>query len=88
MQLAQGKQCVAGTAAGMDASHGRPNAGVLLNLLTIPLKLRDVIFLGHIHDETALSGVSGGALMALGVYLAVIVISAVILYRRYRNVDV
>ncbi len=65
-----------------------PNAGDLLNLLTIPLKLRDVIFLGRVGKESALSGVSGGALMALAVYLAVILLSGAILWSRYRNVDV
>jgi ABC-2 type transport system permease protein len=61
--------------------------GELLNLLTIPLKLRDVVFLGHLSDDTSLSGTTGGAAWALVVYLGVVGVATVVLLARYRQVD-
>ncbi len=58
--------------------------GALVNILALPLALRDVIFLGHIAEPAPLSGVEGGALAALGLYLAVLALGIGVLYRRYR----
>jgi ABC-2 type transport system permease protein len=69
--------------SGADAQiNGSP--GALVNILVLPLALRDVIFLGHIADRSALSGVQGGALAALGAYVAVVALGIGVLYRRYR----
>lgn len=61
--------------------------GELLNVLTIPLELRDVVFLGELSDDTSLAGTSGGALAALLVYVGILVVAGAVLVGRYRNVD-
>ena len=64
-----------------DALGGR---GTLFNLLALPLEVRDLIFLGHIHKESDLAGVAGGGALALVTYLAVLGLSAGVLFWRYR----
>jgi ABC-2 type transport system permease protein len=62
-------------------------AAAVINVLGLPLYLRDVIFLGHIAPRSALGGVDNGALLALVVYLAVLVAGSVTLLWRYRWVE-
>ena len=59
----------------------------VINVLALPLYLRDVVFLGHIDDDSPLGGVEHGAWVALAVYVAVLVTFAPILLRRYRWVE-
>jgi ABC-2 type transport system permease protein len=59
----------------------------LLNLLALPLRLRDVIFLGRVSRRSPLTGVENGALYALGVYLSVVGTGLIVLLRRYRWVE-
>jgi len=66
-------------------SDGSPAA--LINVLALPLHLRDLIFLGHIDPESPLGGVRNGGLMAVVVYAAVLFVGAVVLLRRYRWVE-
>lgn len=70
---------------GRSSSGGHPAA--LLNILSLPLQIRDLIFLGHIGRRSALSGVSGGGAMAVACYLAVVVACAAIILSRYRSVE-
>lgn len=65
--------------------NGSPAA--LINVLALPLEVRDLIFLGHIDSESALAGVSNGGLYSVGVYLAVLLVAAAVLLRRYRWVE-
>lgn len=67
-----------------DGGGGR--AGVL-NLLALPLYVRDLIFLGHVDPESPLAGVTGGGALALGAYAAVVVVSVGVLLWRYRWVE-
>jgi ABC-2 type transport system permease protein len=62
-------------------------AFAILNLLALPLYLRDLIFLGHIDPDSPLGGVAGGAIMAIAVYTLVLVASFTILFLRYREPD-
>ncbi len=64
-----------------------PSAWELLDLWTLPLKLRDIVFLGELSGDTALSGVAGGAAMAVAAYVAIVGACLVVLWRRYRTVD-
>jgi ABC-2 type transport system permease protein len=64
-----------------DALDGR---GPLFNLLGLPLLVRDLVFLGHIHERDDLTGVSGAGAMALLAYAAVLAISIGVLLWRYR----
>ncbi|HTH05680.1 MAG TPA: hypothetical protein VL916_07410 [Ilumatobacteraceae bacterium] len=59
----------------------------LLDLWGLPLLLRDLIFLGRIHESSALSGASGGGIAAVAVYCALVLAGVLMLLRRYRWVE-
>ena len=59
----------------------------VINVLALPLYLRDVVFLGHIDNDSPLGGVEHGAWVALAVYVVILVTFAIILLRRYRWVE-
>jgi ABC-2 type transport system permease protein len=66
-------------------SEGTPMA--VLNLLALPLHLRDLVFLGELHSDSDLSGVAGGGGLAICAYLAVMAAGLAVLLWRYREVD-
>jgi ABC-2 type transport system permease protein len=68
-----------------EAGHG--SAGALINVLALPLYLRDLVFLGHLDDQSPLSGVSGGGLLAGGCYVAIVLVGLGVLLKRYRWVE-
>jgi hypothetical protein len=53
----------------------------------MPLYLRDLIFLGHVSRESPLAGVANGGALAVLIYIAVLIVGAVVLLRRYRWVE-
>jgi ABC-2 type transport system permease protein len=61
--------------------------GALINVLALPLHLRDLIFLGHIDTNSPLHGVDGGGLLATVCYSVVLVVGAGVLWWRYRWVE-
>jgi ABC-2 type transport system permease protein len=68
--------------------YGYHSAAALLNLLDIPLHIRDLVFLGKLAPrETYLSGVPNGGLYAALIFAGVVGISLVVLFRRYRWVE-
>ena len=66
-------------------TDGHPAA--LLNILALPLYVRDLVFLGRIGEDSSLSGVNGGGAMAVACYAAVLVACIAVLLTRYRSVD-
>ena len=64
---------------------GSPAA--LINVLALPLYLRDLVFLGNVDPLSPLNGVDNGGLLALGSYLVVLATGIVVLLRRYRWVE-
>lgn len=70
-----------------DVGYNDGSAAGLINVLALPLHLRDVIFLGHIDPTSPLGGVAGGGWLALAVYLVVLVAAAAVLLQRYRWVE-
>jgi ABC-2 type transport system permease protein len=81
---------VTSIAAGVLVGDFRPGEGsmaALINVWTLPLYLRDVIFLGHIDRLSPLSGVDHGALAAAGLYTAILVTGLGVLLQRYRWVE-
>jgi ABC-2 type transport system permease protein len=58
----------------------------VVNVLALPLDVRDLVFLGHLSDDSGLSGVSGGGMLAVLAYLLVLGSSIAVLLRRYREV--
>jgi ABC-2 type transport system permease protein len=69
----------------IESEEGSPAA--LINVLVMPLYLRDVIFFGRIERGSDLSGVSNGGWLALAAYVAVVFVAAAVLLRRYRWVE-
>jgi hypothetical protein len=72
---------------GDNREFGGGSPAALLNLLRLPLYLRDLVFLGHIDPQSPLNGVSGGGLFAVVAYFAVLFVGAVVLLRRYREAE-
>jgi ABC-2 type transport system permease protein len=64
---------------------GHPAA--LLNILATPLRLRDLVFLGRIDEESPLSGVAGAGAMSVGIYTLVVAICVVVILARYRSAE-
>ncbi|MGQ0833240.1 MAG: ABC transporter permease [Microthrixaceae bacterium] len=61
--------------------------GALLNLATLPLHVRDVIFLGRVDHTGTLGGVANGGLYAALALLAVVAVALATLVRRYDEVE-
>lgn len=59
----------------------------LVNLWALPLVLRDLIFLGHVDREFALSGTPNGGVYAVALYLVCILAAAAALLIRYDEVE-
>ena len=59
----------------------------MLNVLALPLYLRDLVFLGHVDPESELNGVANGGALAIAAYIAVLLVGIVVLLRRYRWVE-
>jgi ABC-2 type transport system permease protein len=81
---------VTSIAAGIFVGDPEINGGsaaALVNVLAMPLYLRDVIFLGHVSVRSPLTGVANGALLAMLVYIAVVITGTAVLLRRYRWVE-
>ncbi len=77
-----------GVLVGQSDGPGRgAGYGGLLNVLAMPLHLRDVIFLGHVDAGSPLGGVAGGGWLALACYLAVLSAGVSVLWWRYRWVE-
>ncbi len=59
----------------------------LINILALPLHLRDLVFLGNIDPTSPLEGVPQGGLLAVLVYVGVLLASIGILLERYTWVE-
>lgn len=77
----------AGVIVGETDRFDDGSAGALINVLALPLYLRDVVFLGQIERRSSLSGVAAGGWLALAAYLVVLTAGLVTLLRRYRWVE-
>jgi hypothetical protein len=60
------------------------SSAALINVLALPLYLRDLVFLGYIDRRSPLGGVSNGGPLAVAAYAAVILVGVAVLFRRYR----
>jgi ABC-2 type transport system permease protein len=61
------------------------SAWALVNVLALPLHVRDLIFLGHIGRDSSLSGVEGGGVAAVAACAAFLVAGLAYLLHRYRD---
>jgi len=70
-----------------DFEFDNGSAAALLNILAMPLYLRDLIFLGHVSRESPLAGVANGGALAIATYVAALAVGVLTLLRRYRWVE-
>ncbi len=76
--------------AGIIVGDTRPGEGsiaALIDILSLPLYLRDLVFLGNIDPVTPLTGVASGGLLAIATYLVVLFLGVGVLLHRYRWVE-
>jgi ABC-2 type transport system permease protein len=64
-----------------------PTYGALVNLLTLPLVMRDLVFLGEVEAGHPLSGLANSGLYALLVFAGVLIIAFAVLFWRYDEVE-
>ena len=76
-----------GIIVGEDFEFEGGSPAALLNVLALPLYLRDLIFLGHVDPDSPLSGVDYGAPLAIATYVAVLLTGTGVLLWRYRWVE-
>ena len=76
---------VAGILVAASGDDGSPLAAI--NVLALPLGLRDLVFLGRISTDSGLSGVAGGGVLAVAAYVVVLLSAWALLLYRYREVD-
>jgi ABC-2 type transport system permease protein len=70
-----------------DTRPGQGSIAALIDILSLPLYLRDLVFLGHIDPLTQLTGVASGGLLAIATYLVVLCLGVGVLLHRYRWVE-
>jgi ABC-2 type transport system permease protein len=69
-----------------DAGAG-PHPAALLNVLALPLRVRDLVFLGRMAKDSPLSGMAGGGALAVACYCAVVLACIAVLLSRYRSAE-
>ena len=74
----------AGILVGDVQEQATGSAAALINVLGLPLYLRDLVFLGQIDSESPLKGVQNGGVYAVLAYTAALGIGIAVLLRRYR----
>ncbi|MDQ3680835.1 MAG: hypothetical protein M3378_09910 [Actinomycetota bacterium] len=75
---------VSSSVSGVLLGPSRQGSAALVNVMGIPLFIRDLVFLGHIGADTPLVGVEGGGALAAACYLAVTGACVAVLLARYR----
>src|SRR5262245_21897005 len=72
----------------VDASQGEGTPLAVIGIFFVPLDLRDLVFLGHLHPvDSGLSGVEGGGLIAIVAFSVYVIAAFSLLLYRYREVD-
>jgi ABC-2 type transport system permease protein len=74
----------AGVLTGDVEDQATGSAAALINVLGLPLYLRDLVFLGQIDPESPLKGVENGGLYAVVAYTVALAAGIAVLLRRYR----
>jgi ABC-2 type transport system permease protein len=63
------------------------SGAAVINVLALPLYLRDLVFFGHVGPASPLNGVANGGVLAVATYAAVLLVGIGVLLRRYRWVE-
>ncbi len=66
---------------------GGGHSAALINILALPLRIRDLVFLGRIGEDSPLTGVAGGGAASLALYAAVVGACLAVILFRYRAVE-
>jgi ABC-2 type transport system permease protein len=84
-----GLALVPSAVTGVMLNNDNDGSGAIgvLNLLALPLYIRDLIFLGEAESGSPLDGVAFGGALAIATYLVVLVAAISILLVRYRQPD-
>jgi ABC-2 type transport system permease protein len=77
----------AGVLVGDEGFEDEGSAAALINVLALPLYLRDIVFFGEPESGSPMSGVEYGGLLAGLAYTAVLVVAGAVLVNRYRWVE-
>jgi ABC-2 type transport system permease protein len=77
----------AGILVGDDFRRNGGSPAAVINILALPLYLRDVVFLGHVGGRSPLNEVANGGLLAAAVYIVVLLTGSATLFWRYRWVE-
>lgn len=75
---------IAGALIGEWETGDDGSYAAVLNLLGLPLYLRDLVFLGHIDRASPLTGQTYGAPLAIALYAVIVLSGVAVLLRRYR----
>ena len=67
--------------------HGEGTLAALINVLAVPLYVRDLVFLGHIDPGSDLGGAANGGLFVMIEFVVVLVVGIAVLLHRYRWVE-
>jgi hypothetical protein len=80
---------VSSTVAGVayEINDEQPTYWTIVNVLRIPLHLRDLVFLGHVDPEGPIGGLAGAGWLAVAVYAAALAVALATALRRYREVQ-
>jgi ABC-2 type transport system permease protein len=85
VEAGRGPRPAEGVPADGVLAEGDPAA--LLNILALPLRLRDLVFLGRLDEDSNLSGVAGGGALSVACFVAVVGICLAVILFRYRSVE-
>ncbi len=76
-----------GIIVGEDFEIEGGSLAALINVLILPLYLRDLVVLGHVDPDSPLTGVDNGGLFAVATYVGVLLVCTGALLQRYRWVE-
>lgn len=71
-----------------DPGEHEASAWALVNVLALPLHVRDLIFLGHVDPEGDLAGVQYAGIAVVAEVVAIVAAGLAFLHQRYREVRV
>ena len=72
---------------GEDHRYNEGTLAALINVLAVPLYVRDLVFLGHVDPGSDLGGAANGGLFVMIEFVVVLLVGIAVLLHRYRWVE-
>ena len=72
---------------GEDHRYNEGTLAALINVLAVPLYVRDLVFLGHVDPASDLGGAANGGLFVMIEFVGVLLVGIAVLLHRYRWVE-